>query len=575
MSITRGVFLLGLVAAPIFGQLTLDQKMSDFQAVAGLYAKQYGPYQWKVDALHYDLLNIQPWLDQIAATKNDLDFYEVMSKYVASLNDAHDSYSLPANFVANLNFTVDIYDGKLLVDSINRSRLPVAEFQFLNGHELVSIDGQDAQKLLDGLMQYEIAANPRSTRRLAAALLTTRPQVRMPHAADVPEISTVVFREPDGTLSTYRIPWTKSGLLLTSVGRYTTPHAALGGDVGADDDQSTAPDAPAPAPSPDSYMQVLRQLWNCRLPDKAVNGFGAQTPIFSPSLLPGFEQRLGKTSSDFFFSGVFAANGHKIGFIRIPNYEPADEVAALTAFATEIAYFQANTDGLVIDEMRNPGGDVAFVNAIVSYLIPTPWDSIPFEVRANSGWVVDVSSAYESAKAQGAPQVILDLLQQLKDAITTANSQMRGMTVPIPLDDFTITRAPATDSKGNVVAYTRPLIVLVDELSASGADYFPATIQDNQRGPLVGWRTMGAGGSVTGWEAGTYSLGTTTVTQSLMHRKTLVVTSDYPSTHYVENVGVRPEIQVDYMTYDNLVQSGRPFVNAFISAIVGQIEKGK
>src|SRR5262249_26334997 len=158
-----------------------------------------------------DLLNIAPWLDKIQATKTDLDFYEVMVSYVASLNDAHDVYTLPTNFIAQLNFGVDIYDGKLLVDTINRLRLPVAEFPFLIGYELVSIDGQDAQKILDGLLQYDVAANPRSTRRLSAQFLTLRPQVVMPHAADVPEISTVIFRRPDGKLETYRIPWTKTG----------------------------------------------------------------------------------------------------------------------------------------------------------------------------------------------------------------------------------------------------------------------------------------------------------------------------------------------------------------------------
>jgi hypothetical protein len=40
----------------------------------------------------------------------------------------------------------------------------------------------------------------------------------MPHAPDVPEISTVVFPPPDGDLETYRIPWAKSGLPLISIG---------------------------------------------------------------------------------------------------------------------------------------------------------------------------------------------------------------------------------------------------------------------------------------------------------------------------------------------------------------------
>lgn len=220
------LLLFTLVATLGFAQLTMDQKSSDLQALAALYAKRYAPYEWKRDALGVDLFNIAPWLAQVQATKNDLDFYEVMLQYVASLNDAHDYYQLPSTFQASLHFTVDIYDGKLLVDYINRARLPASEFGFVTGYELVSIDGQDSQKQLDGLLRYEIAANPRSTRRLAAQHLTWRPQFLMPHAADVPEISVVLFRRPDGNMESYRIPWAKSGLLLTNVGRYTTPGLA-------------------------------------------------------------------------------------------------------------------------------------------------------------------------------------------------------------------------------------------------------------------------------------------------------------------------------------------------------------
>jgi hypothetical protein len=518
----------------------------------------------------------------VQATKNDLDFYEVMQQYVASLNDAHDVYELPSTWQASLNFTVDIYDGKLLVDNINRSRLPAAEFGFVNGYELVSIDGQDSQKQLDGLLRYEIAANPRSTRRLAAQLLTFRPQVIMPHAADVPEISVVVFRRPDGNLETYRIPWAKSGLLLTSVGKYTTPglnamttrsrsghNDRLGvptGDPGVD---------PPVADDPPLYLQVLSRLQNCRLPDKAVNGFGAQVPVFAASLPSSFVLRQGRSSSDPFYSGVFGAGGHTFGFIRIPSYSPVNTTTALAAFQNEIAFFQANTEALVVDETRNPGGNVAYLNAIVSYLMPSTWRIIPFALRATSEWVDAASSALVSAAAQGAPKSYLDLLQMIKDEVVAANSAMRGTTKPIPLDDVTIDRPPAMDSKGNVIAYTKPIIVLVDDMSASGGDAFAATIQDNNRGPLVGWRTMGAGGNVEYWEAGTYSLGVSSVTESLMIRKNNIVTPEYPPAPYVENIGVRPDIVVDYMTADNLNQKGKPFVDAFVAAILAQIPAQK
>ena len=576
MKLIQTLVLFALMADVAMGQLTVEQKVADFQNIAGLYAKRYAPYEWKRDIFGFDLLNAAPWIDKILTTKDDLDFYEVLSEYVSKLNDAHDVYTLPANFQATLNFSVDIYDGKLLVDSINRTRLPATEFPFVTGYELVSIDGQSAESLLQTLLRYEVAANRRSTSRFAATLLTIRPQQLMPHAADVPDISTVVFRRPDSQLETYRIPWVKSGLPLVAVGKYITPAGLPLVRFAARD--SLADEIPARDSLPDeipTYMAPLVRLQNCRVPDRAVLGFGALTPIFAQSLPPSFVRRLGSTG-DPFFSGVFQAHGFRIGFIRIPNYAPTNTTAALTAFQNEIAYFQANTDGLVIDEMRNPGGSASYVNQLLSLVMPVPWRAMGFEIRATSDWVVQISSALEQAKAASAPQNIIDLLEMIKGAIVNANASFRGRTEPVPLDTATLDRSPLTDSQGNLLAYTKPLIVLIDEMSASAAEVFAAGIQDNARGRLVGWRTMGAGGSVEAWEAGSYSLGSTSVTESLMNRGRNIITGRngkafFPPAPYVENIGVRPDVRINFMTSDNLSQSGKPFVDAFVTAIVNQI----
>jgi C-terminal processing protease CtpA/Prc len=118
-------------------------------------------------------------------------------------------------------------------------------------------------------------------------------------------------------------------------------------------------------------------------------------------------------------------------------------------------------------------------------------------------------------------------------------------------------------------------MVLIDELSASGGDSFPAMVQDNKRGILYGYRTMGAGGSVFGTGAGAYSEGFTTITQSLMNRQNDVVTPDYPAAPYIENIGVRPDVESDYMTRDNLLQNGRPFVEGFVSTMVDHISRSR
>ena len=57
-------------------------------------------------------------------------------------------------------------------------------------------------------------------------------------------------------------------------------------------------------------------------------------------------------------------------------------------------------------------------------------------------------------------------------------------------------RAGATDRNGNVLAYQQPILLLTDEFSISSAEIFAALFQDAKRGPILGWRTAGAGGSI-------------------------------------------------------------------------------
>src|SRR5215831_15667670 len=123
-----------LASYPAFAQgLTPAQKDSDFRYLASLYSTYYAPLEWKNQLFGFNALNLKPWLDRVAQTTTDLDFYELCVEYVASLDDTHDHYSLTSNFSAALGFTTDVYDGVLLIDSINRTLLPSSQYPFAIG----------------------------------------------------------------------------------------------------------------------------------------------------------------------------------------------------------------------------------------------------------------------------------------------------------------------------------------------------------------------------------------------------------------------------------------------------------
>jgi C-terminal processing protease CtpA/Prc len=103
-------------------------------------------------------------------------------------------------------------------------------------------------------------------------------------------------------------------------------------------------------------------------------------------------------------------------------------------------------------------------------------------------------------------------------------------------------------------------------MTASAAEIFASTVQDNQLAKLFGYPTMGAGGSPEGINIGIYSEGYTYVTRALAVRSSSVVTPEYPTSPYIENIGVRPNLLNDLETTDNLLDNGAIFQKAFIKA---------
>ena len=561
--------------------LTEPQRIADLNQLASFYAKNYAPYEWKRDVLGFDLLRLNPWLQDIHKA-DDLDFQEALIDYVASLNDAHDYIAFPTTFSASLPLALDIYDGKVLIDAINRTALPVAQFPFVIGDELISVDGLPVRDVISSFRKYAIAANPRSTDRIAAGRIGSRSQQIMPHTPDLGASVTLVIRlASTGVQNAYVIPWSKNGIPITSQGPVpspgrkpfreteTTPGVSSGPGSGAPPSLFHVTDLAARDNTLPSYMQPVLPLLNASVPQDyySVLNFGSKFPIYGPP--PGFVQRLGAAATDFYLSGTFVASGHRIGLIRIPTMSPPNVALALQQLDQEIAYFNANTDGLIVDVMRNPGGVVSFTESVAQRLIPTPFSTVGFEIRATGAWLFSFAAQLVNAQLSGASPQIIQNLQNNYDEVKRAYDEERGRSAPVSLNSTgSLTLNPAA------VSYAKPLMVMVDEFSASAADMLPAIIQDNHRGPIFGMRTMGAGGSVVGFNATAYTESFFRVTVSLMNRGHVIQSPEFPPAPYIENIGVRPDIVQDYMTRTNLLTAGSSFVQAFTATIVSLVQGG-
>jgi hypothetical protein len=584
------VLLLTFSVTTAFAQdaLTRDQRNSDLTQLASQYAKNYGPYEWKRDVQGFDLMRLTPWLQRIAHS-DDLDFQEALIEYVASLNDAHDTIAFPTTFSAQLPLTVDIYDGKVLIDSLIRALLPVGQYPFVIGDEVVSVDGRPVMDVIQSFRKYAIAANPRSTDRIAAARLTGRSQQIMPHIFELGDAATLRIKlAATGETNTYTIPWIKNGIPILSQGPLPSPvrgngrmflstdgrdiNAAL---LGASAQAASIFKMADGGPSDDSlpaYMDPIRPLLNVSVSKDyySVLGFGSRFPVFAPP--PGFVDlntacatcivRPGEPL--FYLFGTFpTAAGTRVGFIRIPSMSPPSTAIALAQLDRAMTQFATTTDALIVDVMRNPGGLVSFVEAVAQRLIPAPFNTIGFEIRSTGSWLFSFAAQLTNARSNPAtPPAILANLEANFNEVLSAYNENRGRSAPVSLNSTgSLQLNPVAG------AYAKPILMLTDEFSASGGDMLPAIFQSNHRGPTFGWRTMGAGGSVVAFNGPAFTESIFRVTVSLMNRGEVITTPDFPPAPYVENIGVRPNIPVDYMTRANLMSGGKPFVDAFVLAV--------
>lgn len=564
-------------------QLTPDQRAADFQALAAVYARRYAPFDWKRTLHGANLFDLSAWLPRVRAARDDAEFYEISAEYVASFDDLHTYLLAPGRMVADLGFTVDLYDGVLLVDSINRRALPAGDYPFQVGDELVSVDGRTGEQWITEFSRLRRRGNLRTTRRGAADLITFRPQSWVPRAAELGDTADVVIRRQSGEEQAYTIRWTKTGYPFRTVSPVPKPQAtgraALDGSLSPSEQvrQLTRDiwDWSAPAFEPLRMGETYASPDGPALDRKWVLGYGARTPAFAP--FPGFRVRRGLGAADYLFTATYESGGKRIGYIRLPGFAPLNSLGAVAEIDTEIAYMEQNTDGLVVDVMRNSGGGCYMLD-VARRLIPTRgFYFFGEELRVTLDRLNNMQSLVELAERFNAEPWVQATYRFYRDLLQQGYEGGLGLTGAIPvctaLDPLAGLRAPTFENDPASVVYTKPLIVLIDEFSTSAGDIFPAMLQDNRRGPLVGVRTNGAGGSISAWPSGAFSESVATNTNSLVVRREFRTVAGYPNSRYVENVGAHPDIPLEFMTRENLMNGGRPFVEAFTRILLDEISR--
>ncbi len=488
--------------------LTPAEKKEDIEQLASMIRSNYGPYDLKRAKLGIDLDKLVAQYTKDSETLTNMRFYHLLNQFVAEFKDSHFKSLVQSNFLATLGFTADRINGVVLIDQINRAMLPEEKFPFERGDEIVEMDGRPIADVVAGLAKYISAGYKETGLRMASMFLAYRPAALLPPTNGLAKL--MIRRGTSTIIEKVKLPWLTAGQL----------------------DVDTAPLDPLTetwsSVSPDYEKLSVEDLYS-ELP-KVEHAFRCQG--ITRTAIPKDAVPVVTTPFVAYYHPTDKGN---VGYLRIPHYSwGADSELRFKQYEYAVSELEKHTVGLIIDQDHNCGGSVGFLERLLGLFAPRPYKGLEFQFLATRSEYLSFKDWVDGdAKYTLEGNDLLGVVGLVKTA-WQGRSRLSAKT--------TFQNGRLLQPHGT--RYTKPIIVLIDEMSGSGGDAFPAMMQGLGH-TLMGNRTMGAGGHVTPMPNLNYSSNRVNMTKSLFFR---------PDGVEVENNGAVPTIAYQPTRDDFLYQ---------------------
>lgn len=517
-------------------EFTTEEKLSDLNQLATIMRAGYGPLFYKKErGLDLDGI-LANYSEKAKATVNNVDFYYLINQFTAEFQDSHLNASVPTGQSASLPFSTDLINGHVLIDDINRAILNESQFSFQKGDEIIEFDEKPITQVLNELARYTGTGYTLTSKRFAAISLTARSGTRFP--VPTGEVKLKIRRGTSNHIEKTKLTWSSKGMQLDEAIRKKSLISRPG-------DFST------------NYRVLsINDLWQDIDETRSWNSNTYRCSGTSRIAIPADAIMIMDTPFVAYYHPTKKGN---IGYLRIPHYAPKNDKyeddfrLRFAQYEYAVSILEKNTVGLIIDQDHNCGGSLEWLNDFMSLFMTSTFKEAQFQLLASKDQLIDLMRWLKEVNDNTLEHLgVENVAKIVKDAWESGDR----MTSKISFSGFE-TREP------NATHYTKPIVMLVDELSGSGGDMFPAMMKGHGRVKLLGTRTMGAGGHSIEIAPLSYSQINVRMTKSLFFR---------PDGVAVENNGTAPDYPYT-PTRDDLLYEFKEYQAFYVSKLLDLIGK--
>ena len=494
--------------------LTTEQKVLDFQQLMGQIKSSYGPLEYKIKVQHIDIDALQKkYLSRIEASTTDAEFYDLVLRFNAEFHDSHFGLRIPSKKRASLGFITDLVAGHVLISDIDVKTLPTAQFPIQRGDEVLTFNNQPVLDVIGDLSLRRGMGYAHTALRIGAMSLASRSGTNFSIPTGTANVA--IKSKADGSTKVYEMPWVVTGKDFDFGADFTTMSGSFLDNQGFSYNQLSIKDL-----FTDILGPQIERSYMCSGTSRIERPAGAVVISEAPVV-----------------AYYYPTSKGNIGYLRIPHYMPligTDATAEDQTFAMYeylIAQLEKNTVGLIIDQDHNCGGSVSLLHHILSLFVDTPVQTTQFRLVASKENILSTSKEIDDMNPLSLVYLqAQDILARLEQSWTAGEF----LTSKISFEKGDLVYP-------NPTRYSKPIVMLIDELSGSGGDAFPSLMGGYHRAVLLGTRTMGAGGHVTEGPALNFSQMKINMTRSLFYR---------PDGVEVENNGAVPSIPYEITPED-------------------------